>query len=198
MTEIYHIFKGISEHELEGLLNESGFLTIKGQKLLRRMGVETEVRVSVAKSTIKNLVSLYNEWKRPKTSIDSETELIIGKFLSIPEDDVYLQEELDVLIESYKMGIKVGEGTKIGENVSLGLGVSIGRYCEVSDLCELCIFCTIADRVVLGKGSFVGKDSDIQSGSMLMPKAIIAPRNIVKENSIITEGTAFNANVKYR
>lgn len=198
MTEIRHIFGGISEYELDGVLDESGFLTTKGQELLRKIGVNTEAKVSIGKTTIKNLVSLYNDWKRPGTSIDSETELIIGKFLSIPEDDVYLQERWDALWHSFKMGIKVGEGTKIGEDVSLGLGVSIGRYCEISDLSELCSFCTIQDRVFLGKRSFVGKDSDIQSGSMLMPKAVIAPRNIVKENSFIPEGTVFNANMKYR
>jgi len=198
MTEIHHIFKGIPEHELEGVLDQSGFLTIKGQDLLRRIGVETEAKVSIGKSTIQNLVSLYNEWKKPKTPLDPESELIIGKFLSIPEDDVYLQGKLDVLRKSYKMGIKIGEGTKVGEEVSLGLGVSIGRHCEISDLCELCIFSTIHDRVYIGKAAFIGKDCDIEAGSRVMAKAVIAPRNIVKENSVITEGIVFDENRKYR
>jgi acetyltransferase-like isoleucine patch superfamily enzyme len=198
MTEIYHIFKGIPEHELEGVLDKSGFLTTKGQELLKRIGVETEAKVSVGMSTIQNLVNLYNEWKRPKAPLDPESEFIIGKFLGIPEDDVYLQEKLNVLTKSYRMGIKIGEGTRIGEEVSLGLGVSIGRYCEISDLCELCIFSTIHDRVSLGKAVFVGKDSDLEAGSRIMAKAVIAPRNIVKENSGITEGIVFDENRKYR
>ncbi len=198
MTKIHHIFGGISGYELNGALDDSGVLTAQGQELLRKIGVDVEAEVSIGKTTIQNLVGLYNAWKIPKTPMDSETEIITGKFFKIPEDDVYLQKKYDALAKIYKMGIKIGKGTKIGENVILGLGVSIGRYCDISDNCELCIFSTVKDRVYLGKASFVGKDSEIESESRVMSRAVIAPRNIVKKNSIIAEGFVFNENRKYR
>jgi NDP-sugar pyrophosphorylase family protein len=198
MAQIHHIFSGISEEELDGALSKSGVLTIKGHDLLRRMGVETGPKLSIGMTTIQNLVILYNEWKRPKTRVHPETELIIGNYIEIPEDDVYLYGKSNELTQFFKMGIKVGEGTKVGETVHIGLGVSIGRYCEISELCDLCIFSTLHDRVHLGKAVFVGKDSDVESGSRIMAKAVIGPRNIVKENSIIPEGSVFNENKKYR
>lgn len=196
MAKVYHIFKGIPEIELREALDESGGITNKGREILRKIGVIVEEKVSIGRSTIKNLVGLYNEWKKPKIPPDSETELIVGKFLNIQDDDIFLYEKLDLLMKSYKMGIKIGKGTKIGENVSLGIGVSIGKYCEISDFCELCIFSTIQDHVYLGRGVFVGKDSDIESGSKIMDKAVIAPRNIVPQNSFIAEKSLFNENIK--
>jgi acetyltransferase-like isoleucine patch superfamily enzyme len=198
VAEVYHIFGVIPEDEIDGMVDEQGCITAKGQKLLNKIGVETGSRVSIKKSTIKILVNLYNEWKRPHRRIDSETELIVGKFLGIPEEDIYLEERLDELRQSFRMGIKVGEGTRIGEDVMLGLGVSIGKFCEISDYCEICIFSTIYDKVHLGKSAFVGKDSDVESESRIMPKAIIAPRNIVKKKSLIGEGSVFNQSNKYR
>jgi len=197
MAKIHHIFGGIAEHELDGILDESGFVTTQGQKLLRKIGVETEKKVSIGKTTIKNLFVLYNGWKTPKIPIDPETELIVGNFLKIPEDDTYLLKKWEILEQSFNMGIKIGEGTRIGEDVGLGLGVSVGRYCEVSDLCELCIFSTIHDRVYLGKSAHIGKDSDVKSGSRVMARAVVAERTIVKENSLIAEGIVFKDNKKY-
>ena len=198
MAKVYHIFGVIPEHEIDGMVDELGYLTAKGQKLLKRIGVETGPKVSIKKSTIRALVSLYNQWKRPHRQIDSETELIVGKFLGIPEEDIYLEERLDELRQSFRMGIKIGEGTIIGEDVMLGLGVTIGRFCEISDNCEICIFSTLHDKVHLGKSAFVGKDSDVESESRIMPKAVIAPRNIVKKKSLIAEGTVFNRRHKYQ
>jgi acetyltransferase-like isoleucine patch superfamily enzyme len=198
MAEIYHIFGVIPEHEIDGMVDEEGFITPKGQKLLKKIGVEKGSRVSIKKSTIRALVNLYNEWKRPHRRIDSETELIVGKFLGISEEDIYLEDRLGELRQSFKMGIKIGEGTRIGEDVMLGLGVSIGKFCEISDHCEICIFSTIHDKVCLGKSAFVGKDSEVESESRIMPKAIIAPRNIVKKKSLLAEGSVFNQSNKYR
>ena len=198
VAKVYHIFGVIPEDEIDGMVDEQGFITAKGQKLLKRIGVETGSKVSIKKSTIRVLVNLYNEWKRPRRRIDSETELIVGKFLGIPEEDIYLEERLGELRQSFKMGIKVGEGTRIGENVMLGLGVSIGKFCKISDNCEICIFSTIYDKVHLGKSAFVGKDSDVESESRIMSKAVIAPRNIVKKKSLIAEGSVFNRSNKYQ
>jgi len=78
MGKVYHIFGGILEHELEGILDKSGFLTIKGRRLLGRIGVETGPKVAIGKSTIQNLVNLYNVWRRPARPIDLEIELLIG------------------------------------------------------------------------------------------------------------------------
>ena len=198
MAKVYHIFGVIPEHEIDGMVDELGHLTAKGQKLLKRIGVETGPKVSINKSTIRALVDLYNQWKRPHRQIDSETELIVGKFLGIPEEDIYLEERLDELRHSFRMGIKIGEGTIIGEDVMLGLGVTIGRFCEISDHCEICIFSTLHDKVHLGKSAFIGKDSDVESESRIMPKAVIAPRNIVKKKSLIAEGSVFNRSNKYQ
>jgi acetyltransferase-like isoleucine patch superfamily enzyme len=198
MAKVYHIFGVIPEHEIGGMVDEQGFVTPKGQKLLKRIGVETGPGVSINKSTIRALVRLYNEWKRPHRQIDSETELIVGKFLGIPEEDIYLEERLDELRHSFRMGIKIGEGTRIGDTVMLGLGVSIGKFCEISDNCEICIFSTLHDKVHLGKSAFIGKDSEIESESRIMPKAVIAPRNIVKKKSLIAEGSVFNRGNKYQ
>lgn len=198
MAKIYHLFGVIPEHEIDGMVDALGYLTVKGQKLLKRIGVETGPKVSIKRSTIRSLVNLYNEWKRPHRQIDSETELIVGKFLGIPEEDTYLEERLDELRHSFRMGIKIGEGTIIGEDVMLGLGVTIGRFCEISDHCEICIFSTLHDKVHIGKSAFVGKDSDIESESRIMPKAVIAPRNIVRKKSLITEGSVYNRNNKYQ
>jgi acetyltransferase-like isoleucine patch superfamily enzyme len=179
------------------MVDEQGVITPKGRELLKRIGVERESNVSIKKSTIRLLINLYNEWKRPRPRIDSETELIVGKFLGIPEEDIYLEERLGELRQSFKMGIKIGEGTRIGEDVMLGLGVSVGNFCEISDQCEICVFATIHDKVYLGKSAFVGKDSEIESESRIMPEAVIAPRNIVKKKSLIAEGSVFNLNNKY-
>jgi len=198
MAQIHHIFKGISEHEIDGMVDEQGVITPKGRELLKRIGVERESNVSIRKSTLRLLINLYNEWKRPRPRIDAETELIVGKFLGIPEEDIYLEERLGELRQSFRMGIRIGEGTRIGEDVMLGLGVSIGKFCEVSDNCEICVFATVHDKVYLGKSAFVGKDSEIESESRIMPKAVIAPRNIVKKKSLIAEGSVFNQGNKYR
>ena len=198
MAKVYHIFGVIPEDEIDGMVDEQGFITVKGKKLLKRIGVETGSKVSIKKSTIRVLVNLYNEWKRPRPRIDSETELIVGQFLGTPEEDVYLEDRLDELRQSFRMGIKVGEGTRIGEDVMLGVGVSIGKFCEISDYCEICIFSTIRDKVHWGKSAFVGKDSDIESESRILPKAVIAPRNIVKKKSLIAEGSVFNRSNKYQ
>ena len=198
MAKVYHIFGVIPEDEIDGMVDEQGFITAKGQKLLKRIGVETGSKVLIKKSTIRVLVNLYNEWKRPRPRIDSETELIVGQFLGTPEEDVYLEDRLDELRQSFRMGIKVGEGTRIGEDVMLGVGVSIGKFCEISDYCEICIFSTIHDKVHLGKSAFVGRDSDIRSESRILPKAVIAPRNIVKKKSLIAEGSVFNRINKYQ
>ena len=198
MAKVYHIFGVIPEDEIDGMVDEQGFITVKGKKLLKRIGVETGSKVSIKKSTIRVLVNLYNEWKRPRPRIDSETELIVGQFLGTPEEDVYLEDRLDELRQSFRMGIKVGEGTRIGEDVMLGVGVSIGKFCEISDYCEICIFSTIRDKVHLGKSAFVGKDSDIESESRILPKAVIALRNIVKKKSLIAEGSVFNRSNKYQ
>ena len=198
VAKVYHIFGVIPEDEIDGMVDEQGFITVKGKKLLKRIGVETGSKVSIKKSTIKILVNLYNEWKRPHRRIDLETELIVGKFLGTPEEDTYLEERLDELRQSFRMGIKVGEGTSIGEDVMLGVGVSIGKFCEISDYCEICIFSTIRDKVHLGKSAFVGRDSDIRSESRILPKAVIAPRNIVKKKSLIAEGSVFNRSNKYQ
>ena len=197
MAKVYHIFRVIPEHEIDGVVDEQDFITLKGRELLKRMGVETESNVSIRKSTIRLLISLYNQWRRPHPRIDSETELIVGKFLGTPEDDIYLDDRLDELRHSFKMGIRVGEGTRIGEDVMLGLGGSIGKFCEVSDHCEICAFSVVHDRVHLGKSVFVGKDSEIESESRIMPKAIIAPRNIISKKSVIAEGSVFNQGNKY-
>jgi acetyltransferase-like isoleucine patch superfamily enzyme len=198
MAKVYHIFGVIPEHEIDGMVDEQGFVTAKGQKLLKKIGVETGSKVSIKKSTIRILVNLYNEWKRPHRRIDSETELLVGKFLGTPEEDMYLEERLGELRQSFRMGITIGEGTRIGENVMLGVGVSIGKFCDISDNCEICIFSSIRDKVHLGKSAFVGKDSDIESESRIMPKAVIAPRNIVRKKSLIGEGSVFNQRNKYR
>ena len=198
VAKVYHIFGVIPEHEIDGMVDEHGFITAKGQKLLKKIGVETGFKVSIKKSTIRALVNLYNQWKRPHHRIDSEIELIVGKFLGTPEEDIYLEERLDELRQSFRMGIKIGEGTRIGEDVMLGLGVSIGKFCVISDNCEICIFSTIYDKVHLGKSAFVGKDSDVESESRIMPKAVIAPRNLVKKKSLIAEGSVFNRSNKYQ
>jgi acetyltransferase-like isoleucine patch superfamily enzyme len=197
VAEIYRMFGVIPEDEIDGIADEQGVITIEGRKLLKRIGVETGSKVSIRKSTIRSLINLYNEWKRPHRRIDSETELIVGKFLGIPEEDIYLEDRLSELRHSFRMGIRIGGGTRIGEHVMLGLGVSIGKFCEVSDQCEICMFSTIHDNVYLGKSAFVGKDSEIESGSKIMPKAVIAPRNLVKEKSSIAEGSVFNQGNKY-
>jgi NDP-sugar pyrophosphorylase family protein len=197
VAEIHHIFGVIPEHEIDGMVDEQGVITIEGRKLLKRIGVETGSKVSIRKSTIRSLINLYNEWKRPHRRIDSETELIVGKFLGIPEEDIYLEDRLNELRHSFRMGIRIGGGSRIGEDVMLGLGVSIGKFCEVSDQCEICMFSTIHDNVYLGKSAFVGKDSEIESGSKIMPKAVIASRNLVKEKSSIAEGSVFNQGNKY-
>jgi len=156
MAKVHHIFGGISEHELENILDKSGFLTIKGKKLLVRMGVETGIKVSIGKTTIQNLVNLYNAWKMPDHPIDPRIELLAGK-LTVPEDDIFLWNKVEELKEFYRMGIKIGEGTQIGEEVNLGLGVSIGKSCEISEKSELALFSTIHDRVFLGKQSLLEK-----------------------------------------
>ena len=179
------------------MVDEQGVITPKGRELLKRIGVERESNVSIRKSTLRLLINLYNEWKRPRPRIDTETELIVGKFLGIPEEDIHLEERLGELRHSFKMGIKIGEGTRIGEDVMLGLGVSIGKFCEVSDYCEICVFATVHDKVYLGKSAFVGKDSEIGSESRIMANATVAPRNIVKKKSIIAEGSVFNQGKKY-
>ncbi len=198
MAKVYRIFGVIPEDEIDGMVDEQGVITPKGRELLKRIGVERESNVSIRKSTLRLLINLYNEWKRPRPRIDSETELIVGQFLGTPEEDVYLEDRLDEWRQSFRMGIKVGEGTRIGEDVMLGVGVSIGKFCEISDYCEICIFSTIHDRVHLGKSAFVGKDSDIESESRIMPKAVIAPRNIVKKKSLVAEGSVFNQSNKYQ
>ncbi len=197
MAKVYHIFGVIPEYEIDGMVDERGFVTPKGRELLKRMGVETGPKVLIRKSTIRLLVSLYNQWKRPCPRIDTETELLVGKFLGIAEEDVYLEERLDELRQTFKMGIKIGEGTTIGEDVMLRLGVSIGKFCEVSDNCEICVFATAHDRVHLGKSVFVGRDSEIESESRIMSRAVIAPRNIVSKKSVIAEGSVFNQGNKY-
>jgi NDP-sugar pyrophosphorylase family protein len=197
MAKVYHIFGGISEHELESILDKSGFLTIKGKKLLARMGVQTGIKVSIGKTTIQNLVNLYKAWKTPDHPIAPEIELLVGK-LAVPEDDIFIWNKVEELKETYRMGIKIGEFSKIGEEVMIGLGVSIGRYCEVSERCELDLFATILDRVFLGKAVFIGKDSDVESGSRLMDRVVVAPRTVVKENSFIPEVFVFNENKKYQ
>jgi len=198
VAKVYHIFGVIPDHEIDGMVDELGYLTAKGQKLLKRIGVETGPKVSINKSTIRALVSLYNQWKRPHSQIDPETELIVGKFLGIPEEDIYLEERLDELRHSFRMGIKIGEGTIIGEDVMLGLGVTIGRFCEISDHCEICIFLHPSRQGPPRKSAFIGKDSDVESESRIMPKAVIAPRNIVKKKSLIAEGSVFNRGNKYQ
>jgi choline kinase len=60
MVKVHHIFGGISQSELEGVLDEAGFLTTIGKKLLERIGVKTGARVSIGESTVQKLVSLYN------------------------------------------------------------------------------------------------------------------------------------------
>lgn len=197
MPKIYHIFGGISEQELDGIVDESEFLTITGKKLLEKMGVETGRNVSIGKTTIQNLVNLYNAWKNPDHPINPEIELKIGK-VEISENDVMLWDKAEKLRESYKMGIRIGDYTKIGEEVNLGPGVSIGRSCEISERCELDFFSTIHDRVFLGKAVLIGKDSDVESGSRLMDKVVIVPRTVVKKNCFIPEGIVFNENKKYQ
>ena len=198
MPKIYHIFGGISEQELDGIVDESEFLTITGKKLIEKMGVETGRNVSIGKTTIQNLVNLYNAWKNPDRPLDPGIELIIGNHVNIPEDDVMLWNKAEKLRGSYKMGIKIGDYTKIGEEVNLGPGVSIGRSCEISQGCELDFFSTIHDRVFLGKAVLIGKDSDVESGSRLMDKVVIVPRTVVKKNCFIPEGIVFNENKKYQ
>ena len=198
VAKVYHIFGVIPEQEIDGMVDEQGFITANGQTLLKRIGVGTGSKVSIKKSTLRSLINLYNEWKRPHRRIDPEIELIVGKFLGTPEEDIYLEDRLDELRQSFRMGIKVGEGTRIGEDVMLGLGVSIGRFCEISDNCEICIFSTLHDKIHLGKSAFIGKDSDVESESRIMAKAVIAPRNIVKKKSLIAEGSVFNRNNKYQ
>ena len=198
MPKIYNIFGGISEQELDGIVDESEFLTITGKKLLEKMGVETGRKVSIGKTTIQNLVNLYNAWKNPDRPLDPGIELIIGNHVNIPEDDVMLWNKAEKLREAYKMGIKIGDYTKIGEEVNLGPGVSIGRSCEISQGCELDFFSTIQDRVFLGEAVLIGKDSDVESGSRLMGKVVIVPRTVVKKNCFIPEGIVFNENKKYQ
>lgn len=198
MVRVYHIFGGISESELEGISDRFGFLTTIGKKLLERIGVETGAGVSIGRSTVQNLVSLYNAWKAPQHPLDPETEVIIGKCLQVPEDDVLLWNKVEELKQSYKMGIKIGRKTKIGNDVLLGLGVSIGEYCEISADCELDMFSTIHDRVILGKSVFIGKDSDVESGCKLKNRVIVSPRSVVKKNSIIKGGKVFKENTKYQ
>ncbi len=197
MARVYHIFGGISEQELDGIVDESEFLTITGKKLLEKMGVETGRNVSIGKTTIQNLVNLYNAWKNPDRPFDREIELQIGK-VEIPEDDAMLWNKAEELRESFKMRIRIRDYTKIGEEVNLGLGVSIGRSCEISERCEVDFFSTIHDRVFLGKAVLIGKDSDVESGSRLMDKVIIVPRAVVKKNCFVPEGIVFNENKKYQ
>ena len=198
MVKVYHIFRGISQSELEGILHESGFLTTIGKKLLERIGVKTESGVSIGRGTVQNLVNLYNAWKAPEHPLDPETDLLVGKFLKVPEDDVLLWNKVEELRQSYRMGIKIGRDTKIGDDVLLGLGVSIGENCEISADCELDMFSTIQDRVFLGKSVFIGKDANVESGCRLMDRVIVTPRSVVKENSIIGEGNVFKGNKKYQ
>jgi len=68
MAEIYPLFGVIPEHEIDGVVDEHGVITPKGRGLLKRIGVETESDVSIKKSTIRLLINLYNEWKRPRPS----------------------------------------------------------------------------------------------------------------------------------
>lgn len=198
MVKVRHIFRGISQAELEGVFDEAGFLTPNGKKLLERIGVKTGAGVSIRPSTVQNLVNLHNAWKAPKQPLDPETEVIIGNCLRVPEDDVLLWNKVEELRKSYKMGIEIGRDTKIGDNVLLGLGVSIGEHCEISTDCELDIFSTVHDRVFLGKSVFVGKDSDVESGCKLMGRVTVSPRSVVKKNSIIKEGSVFKGNKKYQ
>lgn len=198
MADMTPIFGVIPEHEIDGIVDEQDFITPKGRELLKRIGVETGPKVSIKKSTIRSLIILYNQWRRPRPRTDPETELIVGKFLRIPEEDVYLEERMDELRRTFKMGIRISEGTRIGEDVMLGLGISIGKFCEVSDNCEICVFATIHDRVHLGKSVFVGRDSEIESESRIMSRAVIAPRNIIRKKSLIAEGSVFNQGNKYR
>jgi len=145
-AKIYHIFGGISEHELDGIVDDSGFLTTTGKMLLEKMGVETGREVSSAKSTIQNLDNLYNSWKNPDRPLHPEIELQIGK-VEIPKDDAMLWDKAEKLRGSYEMGIKIGDYTKIGEEVNLGVGVSIGRSCEISERCELEVFSTSLNSI---------------------------------------------------
>ena len=55
VAKVYHMFGVIPEHEIAGMVDEQGFITAKGQKLLKKIGVETESRVSIKKSTIKKI-----------------------------------------------------------------------------------------------------------------------------------------------
>src|SRR4030043_252635 len=73
-----------------GYYVETPFLTITGKKLLEKMGVETGRKVSIGKTTIQNLVNLYNAWKNPDRPLDPGIELIIGNHVNIPDDDVIL------------------------------------------------------------------------------------------------------------
>jgi acetyltransferase-like isoleucine patch superfamily enzyme len=198
MVKIYHLFGGISQFELENIIDEFGFITTDGKKLLERIGVKTEAGVSIGRSTLQNLVSLYNAWKSPGRSLDKETDLLVGKVLRVPEDDVLLWNKVEELRQSYKMGIKIGRNTKIGDDVLLGIGVSIGENCEISSNCELDMFSTIQDRVFLGKSVFTGKDSDVESGCRIMDRVTVSPRSVVKKNSIIKKNIMFKENIKYQ
>jgi len=198
MVKGRHIFGGISQHELEGILDGCGLLTANGKKLLERIGVHTEAGVSIGRSTIQNLVSLYNAWKAPEHPLDPETDLLVGKCLRVPEDDIFLWNKVEELRRSYRMGIKIGRQTKIANDVLLGLGVSIGNHCELSEGCELDMFSTIHDGVFFGKSVFIGKDSDVESGCRLIDRVIVAPRCVVIENSIIREDTVVKENKKYQ
>jgi len=198
MGNVYPILGVVPEREIDGMVDEQGFVTPRGRESLKRMGVETGPAVSIGKSTLRLLVDLHRGWRRPRPRIDPEAELIVGKFLGIPEEDIYLEERLGELRKSFRLGVRVGEGTRIGEGVALGPGVCIGRFCEVSDSCEICAFSTIRDKVYLGKSVFIGKDSEIGPGSRIMPGATVAPRNVVMEKAVIAEGGVFNENNKYR
>jgi acetyltransferase-like isoleucine patch superfamily enzyme len=173
-----HQIERISEDELESILNQSGFVSAKGDHLLGKMGIIVGKKVKIGKRTIHNLVNWYNTWEQPQS-------LII-------KDNVQLWDKAEALIRSCKMGIEIGEGTKIGDEVSLGLGVSIGKECEIMDGCELCIFSTIGDRVYLGKAVLLGEGSDVESGSRILDRVIIAPRNVVRKDSFIPSGVIFD------
>jgi acetyltransferase-like isoleucine patch superfamily enzyme len=196
--KVRHIFGGISESNLEGFLDETGFLTAAGKRSLENLGVKTGARVSIGRTTLRNLAEVYNAWRAPERPVDAKAELLIGREIDVPEDDLFLWDKLEQLRRSYKMRITIGDNTKIGAEVNIGLGVSIGSDCEISERCELDMFSTLHDGVFLGRGVFVGKDSDVESGSRLLDKAVIAPRCVVKKKSLIRPGAVFKENKKYQ
>lgn len=191
MAKVRHIFDGILDYELDNAVDDKGFLTVHGELLLKKLDVIVEQGVIIEKSTIRNLIWSYNEWKKTLRERDALMIEMAKEYLVFPEGNASSKNKSNTLRHFIKFRIKIGEGTKIGKAVYIGLGATIGKYCNISDLAEVCTGSILHDRVYLGKGAMVGKDAEVETGAQLMHGAIVAPGALVRKNIIILQGCVF-------